>query len=217
MPRRESRSSRRAVLGAAILLSRRGGLDSFSISDLGEEIGVSKSCIYQHFESRSELLAEAVLNYAEALSADAIKAAAQAPKGLRRLVRMLDVWLGDYVLRGGCLILRAGSESAGRAESAVSLSVAQAVTTWRGLLALQLKDAAHIGEINPSVDLQHLVFEVFSFALGVQHDHLFLGDSVEFRHSVLKGIFGRHGIEVPVEASRRVLPSGALRHAQTTC
>lgn len=129
MPRRESRSSRRAVLGAAILLSRRGGLDSFSISDLGEEIGVSKSCIYQHFESRSELLAEAVLNYAEALSADAIKAAAQAPKGLRRLVRMLDVWLGDYVLRGGCLILRAGSESAGRAENAVSLSVAQAVTT----------------------------------------------------------------------------------------
>nr|WP_144409950.1 hypothetical protein [Cupriavidus basilensis] len=129
---------------------------------------------------------------------------------------MLDVWLGDYVLRGGCLILRAGSESAGRAESAVSLSVAQAVTTWRGLLASQLKDAAHIGEITPSVDVRHLVFEVFRFALGVQHDHLFLGYSVEFRHSVLKGIFGRHGIEVPVAASRRVLPSGALRHAWTT-
>ncbi len=215
MPRRENRSARPAVLDAAIRLARRVGLDGFSISDLGGELGVSKSCVYRHFESREQLAAEAVLVYADALVAQVTRAAAQAPRGLRRLLRMLEVWLGDYVMRGGCLILRAGCERAGRvgggagdgadrgalAGDPVSHSVARAVRAWRGLLASQLREAARLGEIGAEVDHQRLTFELFSFALGVQHDHLFLGEPLEFRHAVLQGILARHGIRPPGAAA----------------
>lgn len=217
MARRENRSARPAVLDAAIRLARRGGLDGFSVSDLGGELGVSKSCVYRHFESREQLAAEAMLVYADALVAQVTRAAAQAPRGLRRLLRMLEVWLGDYVMRGGCLILRAGCERASRvgagvgdgadrgadgrpgalAGDPVSDSVARAVRAWRGLLASQLREAARLGEIGAEVDHQRLTFELFSFALGVQHDHLFLGEPLEFRHAVLQGILARHGIRPP--------------------
>lgn len=210
MPRRENRSARPAVLAAAIGLARRGGLDSFTISDLGEALGVSKSCVYRHFESRTDILAEAVILYAGSLASHATRTAARAPAGVRRLLGMLDVWLGEYVLRGGCLILRAGSECANRAEDEVSRSAARAVTTWRGLLASQLQDAMRVGEIGSEVDPERVVFEIFSFALGVQHDHLFLGDPVEFRHAVLSSILGRHGIRMPGEVTLRTTGPRAI-------
>ncbi|MBP0618910.1 TetR/AcrR family transcriptional regulator [Cupriavidus consociatus] len=197
MPRPENRSARPAVIAAVIGLARRGGLDSFSINDLGQALGVSKSCVYRHFESRNDIVAEAMLAYADALARHATRAAAGTPSGLRRLQRMLDVWLGDYVLREGCLILRAGTECANRADDTVSRSAARAVTAWRGLLAAQLEDAVRAGEIEAEVDTQRVVFEIFSFALGLQHDHLFLGDPVEFRQAVLSGILARHGIRIP--------------------
>ncbi|MGO4325847.1 TetR/AcrR family transcriptional regulator [Cupriavidus sp. 2TAF22] len=210
MPRRENRSARPAVLAAAIGLARRGGLHGFSISDLGEALGVSKSCVYRHFESRNDIVAQAVLAYGGALASHATSAAARAPAGVRRLLSMLDVWLGEYVLRGGCLILRAGSECTNRAEDEVSRSTARAVTTWRGLLVSQLKDARRIGEIAPEVDPQRVVFEIFSFALGIQHDHLFLGDPVAFRHAVLSSMLGRHGIRMPGEATLRMTGPRAI-------
>lgn len=207
MPRRESRSARPIVVAAVIGLARRGGLHSFSISDLGQALGVSKSCVYRHFESRNDIVAEAMLAYGDSLARHATRAAAGAPSGIRRLQRMLDVWLGDYVLNDGCLILRAGTECASRAEDAVSRSAARAVTAWRGLLASQLEDAVRAGEIGAEVDTQRVVFEIFSFALGLQHDHLFLGDPVEFRQAVLSSILARHGIRMP--GATPVLPAGS--------
>lgn len=213
MSKRENRSARPAVLGAAIRLARRGGMDGFSISDLGGELGVSKSCVYRHFESREQIAAEAVLVYADALASQATRAAAQVPRGVRRLVRMLDLWIGDYVMRGGCLILRAGCERAGRVDDTVSHSVARAARAWRGLLASQLQDAVKIGEIGAKVDDQRLTFEIFSFALGIQHDHLFLGEPLEFRHAVLQSILARHGIRMPGVDS--AAPGGLVRdHAR---
>lgn len=223
MDRRESRGSRAKVLRAAIGLSRPGGLDSFSMNELGERLGLSKSNLYRHFESRAELLAEAVLAYADALAVDAMTASARAPRGIRRLMLMLDFWLGHYVTQGGCLILRAASDYAGRAEDPVSLSIKQAVIAWRSVLTSQLQDAAHSGEICGSIDHQHLHFEIFSFILGIHNNHLFLDDLVladcgyavrdcaSFRLKVAHKASAWSGIE-KLQDIRKINTSADFRH-----
>jgi AcrR family transcriptional regulator len=49
---------RDAVLDAAVELFNRKGYDATSVSDLADELGVTKSAVYHHVSSKEELLAE---------------------------------------------------------------------------------------------------------------------------------------------------------------
>ncbi len=69
-----------AVLRRAIELFIRQGYDATSINDLAADLGVSKSAIYHHFESKEALLSAALDEALEGLSS-AVDAAADATRG----------------------------------------------------------------------------------------------------------------------------------------
>jgi AcrR family transcriptional regulator len=68
-----------AVLRRAIDLFNRQGYDATSINDLAADLGVSKSAIYHHFESKEALLSAALDEALEGLSS-AVAAAADATR-----------------------------------------------------------------------------------------------------------------------------------------
>jgi AcrR family transcriptional regulator len=77
---RRGRPSRRpAIFAAALRLFRERGFHATSINDIGSEAGVAGTAIYSHFETKQELLAEAIREGAgrigegmrEAVAADA--------------------------------------------------------------------------------------------------------------------------------------------------
>jgi len=77
-PRRGRPSRRPVIFSAALRLFRERGFHATSINDIGAEAGVAGTAIYSHFETKQELLAEAIREGAgrigakmrEALAAD---------------------------------------------------------------------------------------------------------------------------------------------------
>jgi AcrR family transcriptional regulator len=90
-PGRRSRGrpghDREAVLRTAIELFNRRGFDATSISDLAAELGVTKSAVYHHFVSKEALLAAALDEALEGLSA-AVEAAVAGSDGQRSVDRL---------------------------------------------------------------------------------------------------------------------------------
>lgn len=200
-----ARSARENVLRVATGLARARGLENFSITDVTNQLGLSKSMFYERFDTRTELIVEMLIEYSSSLLRDAEAAGRAAPKGIRRLVRILELWLGNYVLQeSGCLIVSGTIECAGRPNDAIRNAMMSAVQAWRAYLNEQLRDAAALGEIPGTVDIVQLEFEIYSFVLGMQHDCIFLGEPASFRSEAFAAILNRHGVRLPLGVSLRI-------------
>ncbi|MFC4343809.1 TetR/AcrR family transcriptional regulator [Cupriavidus numazuensis] len=192
------RSDRRRFLEVGTALVRSNGLRQLTIGELCGRVGVAKSTFYIRFSSREELLETVLHEYLSSLLRDAKAAARLVPRGVLRLIRMIEVWVQHYVLKhGGCLLLSSSVEYAGVADDKTRVIVVEMVRTWRALLAGQIQDAIQTGELLSNVDDEQLLFEIFSVVLGVQHDCRFLGEPIGFRAAMLYSIFKRHGAELP--------------------
>lgn len=185
-------------------LARMHGLSKFSINELSAQLGISKSMVYDRFQSRADLISEVLVEYYSALLRDANDVTRNTPKGIQRLVRIIDMWLGEYVLKdGGCLLLRAASEYCASTDELTGETMRFVVNGWRNCLDVQLRDAVVCGEIPSDVDTRLLGFEIYGFVLGIHHDCIFLGKPVSFRAEAFSKIFSRHGINLPINAALR--------------
>lgn len=192
------RSARHRFLEVGTELVRSHGLRHLTIGEVSRRVGVAKSTFYIRFSSREELLEAVLQEYLSSLLRDAKAAARFVPRGLQRLVKMIEVWIRHYVLKhGGCLLLSGSVEYAGVADDGTRITIVEMVRAWRGVLAAQIQDAILTGELRSGVDDEQMLFEIFSVVLGVQHDCRFLGEPVGFRAAMLHAIFERHGADLP--------------------
>lgn len=199
------RSARHRFLEAGTELVRSNGLRHLTIGEVSRRIGVAKSTFYIRFSSREELLEAVLHEYLSSLLRDAQTAARYAPRGLQRLVKMIEVWIQHYVLKnGGCLLLSGTVEYAGVADDETRLTIVEMIRAWRTILAAQIHEAIQMGELGSNVDSEQILFEIFSVVLGVQHDCRFLGEPLGFRVAILHSIFERHGAALPTPAMLRV-------------
>jgi AcrR family transcriptional regulator len=81
---------RAAVLQRAIELFNRQGYDATSMGDLGRELGVTKSAIYHHVSSKEHLLAEALDQALDGLTA-AVTEARDASAGTSAYARLREL------------------------------------------------------------------------------------------------------------------------------
>src|SRR5687768_8025264 len=105
--------TRREILGSALSLASEVGLEGLSIGLLAGRVGMSKSGLFAHFESK-ERLQVAVLEEATRRFVDLVVAPAlRAPRGKPRVVALLERWLSwsqqDF-MPGGCIFLSASGE-----------------------------------------------------------------------------------------------------------
>ncbi|MGH8785556.1 MAG: TetR/AcrR family transcriptional regulator [Cupriavidus necator] len=199
------KSVRHRFLEVGTELVRSNGLRHLTIGEVSRRVGVAKSTFYVHFSSREDLLVAVLHEYSSSLFHDAKAAARFVPRGLHRLVRMIEVWIQHYVIKhGGCLLLSGSVEYAGLADNETRAVMVEMVRSWRTLLAAQIQDAVHLGALSNDLDVEQMLFEIFSLVLGVQHDCRFLGEPIGFRVAMLHAVFERHGAELPPGAPVRL-------------
>jgi AcrR family transcriptional regulator len=109
---------RRQILEVATPLFTEGGLDSVSTSEIARRAGVTQPVLYQHFASKEDLYADAVLaplgEYLDALVERVRGAVAGESTPEDRLARIEEHWIGTMVEAGPFL----GAVMFGRRETA---------------------------------------------------------------------------------------------------
>lgn len=171
--------TRAQILDAAVQQASEAGFESLTIGTLAERTGMSKSGLFAHFGSRTELqiatLDEAARRFTEAVFVPALKA----PRGLKRLRSLFDHWIVWPVhakLRGSCPILAASAEYDDR-PGPMRDAVAERQRTLVRELVRAVQMAKETGDLRPEVDPGQMVFEMFGFVLACYHTQRLLGDA----------------------------------------
>ena len=78
------------ILGAALDIASKSGLEGITIGTLADTVSMSKSGVFAHFGSREELQVEVVKEYRQRFEDLVFRPALAKPKGLPRLLHMIS-------------------------------------------------------------------------------------------------------------------------------
>ena len=154
--------TRAQILAAGLRQASAAGFESLTIGSLAETTGLSKSGLFAHFGSKTELqmavLDEAARRFTESVFLPALKA----PRGVKRLRALMDLWLkwpAGTGLPGGCPIdmaLREYDHQPGPMRDAI-------VDRQRQLdreVQKAVKLAVETGELRRDSDIELIAFEL---------------------------------------------------------
>ncbi len=164
-PRTPGSVRRREVLDAAADLATAEGLGPLSIGRLATAVGLSKSGLASHFESKQALELATVDRVAAAYEREVWARPRRAEAGLARLEAMLEAWIAYLeapAFRGGCFFAAVGHELASQ-PGPVRDRVAHHTRAWIRALEAEARTASRQGELAPTVEPSELVFELHAF------------------------------------------------------
>jgi AcrR family transcriptional regulator len=171
-------ATRNAIVETALSEASRSGLDALSIGGLARELGMSKSGVFAHFESKEDLqlkiLEEARHRFVEIVIAPALKEA----RGLPRIRALFENWLrwqGLPSLPGGCIFIAIANElddQPGRLRDALVASQRD----WLRALATAASIAVEEGHFHGDVETGQFAYDMYSIALAYHHFDRLLRD-----------------------------------------
>lgn len=160
--------TRSHVLREALALASEVGLEGVSIGKLADRVGLSKSGLFAHFDSKESLqvqiLAEAIARFADMVVAPAIKK----PRGEPRVRALFENWLkwavADF-MPGGCIFIAAAVELDDKPGPARDLLVGSQ-KDWLEVLAEAARIAIREGHFRSNLDVGQFAHEAYSIAYG---------------------------------------------------
>ena len=170
--------TRAAILGAAMELAGREGLESITLQAVADSIGLSKSGVFSRVGSRETLQMAVIDEWGRRFLDDVFVPAMQQPKGLPRLDAIVQRWITrtrDVETRTGC-IFSAGAFELDDREGPLRDHLHGEILRWRAALRRTVLQAIEAGHLRADTDAEQLVAEIYALTLGLIHDARFLRD-----------------------------------------
>jgi AcrR family transcriptional regulator len=187
---RKGEQTRAAILDAALGLASREGLEGLTIGALAERMQMSKSGVFAHFGSREDLQVAVVREYHRRFEDEVFVPSLSEARGLPRLRAMLNRWMEKRIeeVTAGCIYIGGAVEYDDRGNNAVRAQLVQSVSIWRAALLKAIRQAMDEGHVRQDADPNLMLFEVYSFTLGLHHDARFLHlpDAVRLTRAALE-------------------------------
>lgn len=170
-PLRKGQQTRLAIVESALELAARAGLEGLTIGLLAERMRMSKSGVFAHFGSREELQIAVLKAYEQRFIDAILKPSLRCPRGLPRLLAMLEAWLARTVIEAelGCLWISGASEYDDRPGPVRDELVAM-VQGWQRELTRAIEQAIGEGHLRDGTDGQDLLFGLYGVILALHHD-----------------------------------------------
>lgn len=192
MPETESRRrradgirTRQSILDAATSLASIEGLEGLSIGRLAEHAGMSKSGLYAHFDSKQDLQLATIEKAGEIFRREVLDPAEVEPPGLRRILAQCDAYLSYLerrVFPGGCFFAATSNELAAR-RGPVADRIRELNKEALSGLVEQLRQAREDGDLDETVDLEQLAFELDALMLGAHSNYLLNGEKIDLERA----------------------------------
>ncbi|MET0595000.1 MAG: TetR/AcrR family transcriptional regulator [Polyangiaceae bacterium] len=163
--------TRQAILKHAASLATEIGLDGLTIGRLAEDLGLSKSGLFAHFQSK-ELLQLAAMEFAAQRFIDtAVKPSLGAPRGEPRVRAFFENWLAwpkKSGLPGGCFFVAIATEVDDQ-PGPVRERLVELQRDWLDALAQGVRIAIAEGHFKKDVDPDQFAYEMYGIMLVNHH------------------------------------------------
>ena len=175
---RKGEATRQAILDHAMALARQVGLEALTIGRLAQDLDLSKSGLFAHFQSKEALQVQVLDAAAERFVAMVIRPALEVPRGEPRLRDLFERWLdweGRHTTPGGCIFVQASVELDDRDGPARDRLV-HLQKEWLGVLATTVGGAIRERHFRRSVDAEQFAHDLNGFMLAYHHAARLLKD-----------------------------------------
>jgi AcrR family transcriptional regulator len=176
---RKGEKTRAAILDEALRLASAVGLEGITIGRLAEELDLSKSGLFAHFESKENLQVQLLERAAERFAEVVVIPALAEPAGERRLRALFERWM-EWPKRvpqpGGCIWIAGASELDDR-PGAARERLAALWREWFETIARVVRRGQEAGELRADLDPHQFAFEMNAIGLAWHLDSRLLGDA----------------------------------------
>jgi len=171
-------TTRQAILDRAMTLASQVGLTGLTIGRLAEDLELSKSGLFGHFQSKEALQIQVLEHAAETFVEQVVRPALAEPRGLPRLRALVERWLAwDSSLPGGCVFVAAAAELDDRPGS-VRLRLVELQRQWIDFIATSVRRAIDEGHVARETDAVQFAQDLYGIMLAWHHHSRLLGDPV---------------------------------------
>jgi AcrR family transcriptional regulator len=165
---RKGKRTRESILRVAVNLASVEGLEGLTIGRLAHALKMSKSGLFAHFGSKTELQLATIEMARTIFTEYVVRPALVEPEGLPRLWKLCERWIGhvtEKVFSGGCFFTPASFEFDSR-PGPVRAAIVHAMRQWLDTLTRAINEAKKAGHIKAEVDAPKFAFELYSIAVG---------------------------------------------------
>ncbi|MEP6767332.1 MAG: TetR/AcrR family transcriptional regulator [Acidobacteriota bacterium] len=171
-------NTRDVILDHAMRLASEVGLAGLSIGRLAKDLGMSKSGLFAHFQSKEMLQAQVLVRASQLFIEIVVRPALAAPRGEPRLRALFERWLDwtrTAALPGGCLFVTAAVELDDRPGPVRDRLVALQ-KEWLGVIARVASTGISEGHFADNLDPDQLAHDLYGVMLGYHHAARLLRD-----------------------------------------
>lgn len=173
----KGQQTKEVILQNALEFVSKLGLESLSIGELAKRVGMSKSGLFGHFNSK-EKLQQMVLDYAATnFVNEVMKPAFSKKRGVERIYSIVENWINwsETNFSGGCPFVAAAFEYDDRPGP-----IRDYITQYQKDMIKAFSKAASIaieeGEFKADLDADQFAYEFYSMMLGLHLYHRLLND-----------------------------------------
>ncbi|MBT3980336.1 MAG: TetR/AcrR family transcriptional regulator [Bacteriovoracaceae bacterium] len=153
------------ILDTAFQLARTVGLESLTIGSLAKKVGMSKSGLFAHFHSK-EMLQIMILDYTDkTFTTEIVAPAIKLPRGIGRLMAIMDGWVKWTTDNGSCPLIAAAIEFDDR-PGKVKIKVEENLKKLHMTLSRACQVAVEAGDIPSENDPDQMAQEIFGHILS---------------------------------------------------
>jgi AcrR family transcriptional regulator len=170
--------TRQQILEHAVALASKVGLGGLTIGSLADNLGLSKSGLYAHFQSKEALQLKTLEAGAERFVDAVVRPALKASRGEPRLRALFENWCRwpkQCSLQGGCLFVQVAAELDDLA-GPVRDKLVQLQRDWLDVLINAARTAVNEGHFRKDVDVEQFAYELYGVELMFHHATRLLSD-----------------------------------------
>jgi AcrR family transcriptional regulator len=170
--------TRSAILEHAMKLASQVGLSGVSIGHLAQDLKLSKSGVFAHFQSKEALQIQVLETAAARFVEEVVRPALAQPRGEPRLHALFERWLAwakSQATPGGCVFVAASVELDDR-PGPVRDRLVELQRDWLTTLANVVKAGVAERKLRSDIDPEQFAHDLYAIMLGYHHASRLLED-----------------------------------------
>lgn len=163
--------TRNRIVETALRAASVDGIEGITLGKVAAEVGMSKSGLFAHFDSKEALQVDVLEAAAAKFSEVVVTPALQSPRGEPRLRALFERWLAweqHESLPGGCVFMHAAAELDDRPGPARDALVGLQ-RQWLETLARAVRMTIEVGHFRSDVDPSLFAFQAYGIVLSYYH------------------------------------------------